>query len=109
MPTDELSEEEQIKVLKKLQKQRKDAIEKFNEGGRADLADNEKLELEVIEKYLPEAMTKEQILEIAKAKKEELGIEDKSKFGMLIGAVVKETAGQADGGDIKEVVESLFE
>jgi uncharacterized protein YqeY len=54
-------------------------------------------------------MTKEQILEIAKAKKEELGIEDKSKFGMLIGAVVKETAGQADGGDIKEVVESLFE
>jgi uncharacterized protein YqeY len=109
MPSDELLEDEQIKVLKKLQKQRKDAIEKFVQGDRQDLADNEKLELEVIEKYLPEAMSKEQILEIAKAKKEELGIEDKSKFGMLIGAVVKETAGDADGGDINEVVESLFD
>ena len=107
-PQDELTEEEQIKVLKKLQKQRKDAIEKFIEGGREDLAENEKLELEVIEKYLPEAMSKEQILEIAKIKKEELGIDDKSKMGILIGAIMKETAGQADGGDVKEVVINLF-
>ena len=107
-PQDELNEADQIKVLKRLQKQRKDSIQKFIEGGREDLAKNEKLELAVIEKFLPEAMSKEEILKIAQAKKEELKIEDKSKFGILMGAVVKETAGNADGKDVKEVVESLF-
>ena len=108
MPSDELDEESQIKVIKKLQKQRKDSIQQFIDGGRQDLADNEKAELEVIEKYLPESMSKEEILKIAILKKEELGIEDKSKFGMLMGSVVKATNGNADGNDVKEVVESLF-
>ena len=46
--------------------------------------------------------------QIAEAKKAELGITDKSKLGMLVGAVMKETAGKADGGDVKAAVESLF-
>lgn len=108
MPSDELDENSQIKVLKKLQKQRKDSIQQFTNGGRQDLADNEKAELEIIEKYLPEAMSKKEILKIAQLKKEELAINDKSKFGMLMGAVVKATGGNADGGDIKEIVESLL-
>ena len=108
MPSDELDEESQIKVIKKLQKQRKDSIQQFIDGGRQDLADNEKAELEVIKKYLPEAMSRDEILKIAILKKEELGVEDKSKFGMLMGSVVKATGGNADGNDVKEVVESLF-
>ena len=108
MPSDELDEESQIKVIKKLQKQRKDSIQQFIDGGRQDLADNEKAELEVIKKYLPESMSRDEILKIAILKKEELGVEDKSKFGMLMGSVVKATGGNADGNDVKEVVESLF-
>jgi len=108
MPSDELDEESQIKVIKKLQKQRKDSIQQFIDGGRQDLADNEKAELEVIKKYLPEAMSRDEILKIAILKKEELGVKDKSKFGMLMGSVVKATGGNADGNDVKEVVESLF-
>jgi len=107
-PQDEISEDEIIQVLKKLEKQRKDSIEKFKDGGRDDLAENEKKELEIIEKYLPEKMPLEKIQEIAQKKKEELNVEDKSKMGILIGAVMKEVAGQADGNDVKKVVEGLF-
>ena len=53
-------------------------------------------------------MSPEEIRPVAEAKKAELGIEDKSKMGMLVGAVMKELAGKADGGDVKTVVESLF-
>ena len=108
-PRDELSADDQLKVIKRMEKQRKDAIEKYIAGDRADLAENEKLELEVLKKYLPEMMSAEKITEIAKAKKEELSIDDKAKMGVLVGAVMKECAGQADGADVKNVVLSLFD
>lgn len=53
-------------------------------------------------------MSQDEIRPIAEAKKAELGIEDKSKMGMLMGATIKELAGKADGADVKAVVESLF-
>jgi uncharacterized protein YqeY len=108
-PRDELSEEESVKVIKRMEKQRKDSIEKFNLGGRSDLAESEIAELKVLEKYLPKMMSNESILEIAKSKKSELGIDDISKMGILVGAVMKETAGQADGSEVKKAVESLFD
>jgi len=95
-------------VIKRAVKQRKDAIAQFTDGGRADLAESEQAELAVLEAYLPEMMSVDAIREIAESKKSELGIDDKSKMGMLVGAVMKETAGQADGGDVKTIVESLF-
>jgi uncharacterized protein YqeY len=108
-PRDELSKEESLKVIKRMEKQRKDSIEKFNLGGRSDLAESEIAELKVLEKYLPKMMSNESILEIAKSKKSELGIDDISKMGILVGAVMKETAGQADGSEVKKAVESLFD
>ena len=107
-PRDKLSEEDILKVLKKMEKQRKDAISKFIEGGRDDLVKLERAELQVLKKYLPERMSIEKINEIAKIKKEDMNIDDKSKMGILIGAVMKECAGQADGNDVKNAVESLF-
>ncbi len=106
-PQDTLSDDETLAVIKKASKQRKDAIEQFVSGGREDLAEGEKAELAVIEKYLPALMSIEQIKPIAEAKIAEFG-GDKSKMGQIIGAVVKETAGQADGGDIKKVVMELL-
>jgi uncharacterized protein YqeY len=107
-PQDELSDTESQKVISRLVKQRKDAIEQFTTGGRADLADNEKAQLALLEKFLPAQMSEEKVMEIAKAVKEKLGVTDKSKSGQLVGAVMKEVAGQADGGVVKKVVESLF-
>ena len=107
-PRDELSADEELKVLKRMEKQRKDSISKFTEGGREDLAGNEISELKVLEKYLPKMMSNEDILKIATAKKDELEITDISKMGILVGAVMRETAGQADGTDVKNAVTSLF-
>ena len=107
-PDEKLNDDEAIAVIKRKAKQREDSIKQFTDGGRKELADKEKLELEVLKSYLPQTMSVEKIREIAKAKKEELGIDDRAKMGMLMGAVMKETKGTADGKDVKEVVESLF-
>lgn len=107
-PTDALSDEEAIVVIKREVKRRKDAIEQFTAGGREDLAEDDKLEVETLSKYLPAMMSMDAIKEIALAKQAELGMTDKSDSGKLMGAVMKETAGKADGADVKNVVESLF-
>jgi uncharacterized protein YqeY len=107
-PQEELKDDEAIAVIKRLVKQRKDSIEQFEKGGRQDLVNEEKSELAILETFLPASMPKEEIKKTAEKKKAELGITDKAKMGMLIGAVAKELKGQADGSDIKEVVESLF-
>ena len=108
-PQDMLDDDGVLNVIKRLSKQRKESIVQYEAAGRQDLADPEKEELSVLESYLPQMMSQDEIAVIAKAKKEELGVTDKSKMGILIGAVMKETSGKADGGDVKTVVESLFE
>ena len=107
-PQDHLTDEQTLTVIKRLAKQRKESIVQYEAAGRNDLSEPEKAELAILEAYLPSLMTQEQILPIAEAKKVELGIDDKTKMGMLVGAVMKELAGKADGGDVREVIESLF-
>ena len=107
-PQDTIDDTHGLVVIKRLAKQRKDSIEQYEAASRFDLSEPEKEELIVLESYLPTVMTQEQIRPIAEAKKAELGIVDKSKMGMLMGAVMKELSGKADGGDVKNVVESLF-
>jgi uncharacterized protein YqeY len=107
-PQDELGDEDTLAVIKRLAKQRKDSIDQFEKGGRQDLADAEKAELEILEAYLPEMMGQDAIRPLAEAKKAEMGIDDSSKRGMLMGALMKDLAGKADGGDVKTVVDSLF-
>lgn len=107
-PQDMLQDDAALAVVKRLAKQRKDSIEQFEKGGRDDLAQTEKDELAVLEAYLPQMMSKEEIEPIVRAKMEELGVTDRSKMGVLMGAVMKECAGKADGGDVKTVVEKLL-
>ena len=107
-PDAEISDDDALKVIKRAVKQREDSIEQFAKGGRNDLVENEQAELEILKTYLPEAMSKEEIQKVAEAKKTEMGIEDKTKMGILMGAVMKELGGKADGKDVKEVVDNLF-
>lgn len=102
--TDDLA----MKVLNRSAKQRKDSMEQFEKGGRPELAEKEAAELAYIETYLPELMGEEEIRKIVAAKKAELGVDDKSKMGILMGAIMKELAGKADGGDVKKAVEESF-
>lgn len=107
-PQDVLDDAGTLAVIKRLAKQRRESIVQFEAANRPELALPEKLELSVLEAYLPTLMTQEQIRPVAEAKMAELGVTDKSKLGQLVGAVMKELAGKADGGDVKVVVESLF-
>ena len=108
MPTDELTDEEVLNVIRRAVKQRKDSIEQFTKGGRTDLADTEKAELSILETYLPAQMSQDDVMAIAKAKMAELGVTDASKKGLFMGALMKELKGKADGGIVKEVVDELL-
>ncbi len=107
-PTDEPADDEVVVVLKRLAKQRQDSIEQFTAGGRPELAEKEASELAILKAYLPETASKGEIEKVARAKKEALGITDASGIGKLMGAVIKEFAGRADGADVKSVVQGLF-
>lgn len=97
-----------LTVIKRLAKQRKDSIQQFEAGGREDLAVIEREELVVLESYLPKLMSREEIRPIVEAKVAEIGTPDKSKMGMLIGSLMKELNGKADGADVKAVVEGVL-
>lgn len=107
-PDQLLGDEEALTVIKRLSKQRKDAIAQFKAGGREDLAENEQAELAYIETYLPQMMPREEIRKVAEQVITAMGA-TKADMGKVIGAVVKETKGQADGGDVKAVVEELLQ
>lgn len=107
-PTEQLTDDEALAVLKRLSKQRKDSIEQFTAGNRPELAEKESLELAIIEAYLPATVSRDEIERVARAKKEELGIADRAGAGKLMGAVIKEFKGTADGADVKAVVDGLF-
>ncbi len=107
-PQEILTDEEAIAVITKLAKQRKYAIEQFKKGGREDLVAEESAQLAILETFLPALMEKSEVENIVKAKKEELGIIDVSKKGILMSAIMKELKGKADGMMVKEVVDSLF-
>jgi uncharacterized protein YqeY len=107
-PQEILGDEEALSVISRLAKQRKDSIEQFKKGNREDLVKEEEAQLLILETYLPKLMEKEEIEKIVISKKEELGILDASKKGLLMQAVMKELKGKADGGLVKEVVDSSF-
>lgn len=107
-PNEILEDIDAIAVITRLAKQRKDSIEQFKKGNREDLVKEESAQLAILETYLPKLMEKYEIEEIAKNKKEELGITDQTKKGMLMSALMKDLKGKADGMMVKEVVDSLF-
>ena len=107
-PTEELSDAEAVTVLKRLAKQRKESAESYEKGGRAELADKERAELAIVEEYLPQMASRDEIERVARAKKDELRIADASGAGKLTGAVMKELGGNADGNEVKEAVQRIL-
>ncbi len=107
-PSDFLGDEEALAVITRLAKQRKDSIEQFRKGNREDLVKVEESQLAILETYLPKLMEKSEVENIAKAKKDELGINDPTKKGLLMSALMKDLKGKADGSVVKEVVDALF-
>lgn len=107
-PDELLSDDEAITVIMRAVKQRKDSIEQFKNGGRTDLVDSETAELKVIEAYGPKFMSRDEVLKVAQEMKEKMNVTDKSGMGKLMGSLMKELRGKADGADVKAVVEEMF-
>ena len=106
-PDGALSEDEVLTTLTRAAKQRKDSISQFEAGGRPELAQNEKEELAIIESMLPAQMSHDEIVAAAKAKAAELGVTDKTGANKLMGMLMKDLKGRADGTAVKAVVDNL--
>jgi len=100
----ELTDEQAIEELMRAAKQRRESIEQFEKGGRDDLVASEKKELEVIQTYLPKMLSEDEIREIAQEKIDELGAEDMSDMGRVMGVMMKELKGKAEGSKVSKVV-----
>lgn len=100
----ELSDEQAVEVLMKAAKQRKESIEQFEEGDREDLAENEREELAIIESYLPKMLSEDEIREAVQEKIDELGAEDMSDMGRVMGVMMQELKGKAEGSKVSKVV-----
>ena len=108
-----LKDEDVHTLIKRSVKQRKDSIEQFEKGGRADLVEKEKKELKILEEFLPSTMSKSDIQKIVEKKLDEEknkngGTFDKKKVGQFLGILMKELKGKADGGDVKMVVDEIL-
>lgn len=99
-----ISDEQTIEVLMKAAKQRKESIDQFQSGGRKDLVENEKKELEIIDSYLPKMLSEEEVRDIARQKIEALGAETMADMGKVMGVMMQELKGKAEGGTVSKVV-----
>jgi uncharacterized protein YqeY len=89
-------------------KQRQDSIEQFEKGGRQDLADKEKAELEILKDYIPEQLSESELREIVKAAITETGAESMKDMGKLMKAVMAKAKGKADGKSVNKIVKELL-
>ncbi len=99
-----LTDEEIIKVLKSEVKKRREAIELYRKGGRNDLADKEEKEIEIVSKYLPAELGAEEVRKKVKEVIAQVGAGGPTDFGKVMGMVMKEFKGQADGTLVNQIV-----
>ncbi|MFA4996247.1 MAG: GatB/YqeY domain-containing protein [Patescibacteria group bacterium] len=105
----ELSEDEAVAVLKHEAKQRKDSIEEFKKADKLEAAEKEESELLIINSYLPEQLSEDDIRDIVLATKDELGISDVSQMGKLIGAVMAKHGNSVDGSLVSKIVREILQ
>jgi uncharacterized protein len=103
-----LSEDVEVKLLQKLVKQRKDSLEIFERQNRIDLAQKEKEELEVIERFLPKQMSEDEIRNVVVEIVKQTGVTNISGLGQVMGVATKQLAGKADGKVISAIVKELL-
>ena len=101
---DELTDDEAQKVLRTAKKRAKDAIEQFKVGGRDDRVQEESAQLAVIESYLPQQLSQEEIEQIVQQTIADVGAASMSDMGKVMGAVMAKVSGQADGKLVQQVV-----
>jgi uncharacterized protein YqeY len=104
----DFDDDDVLRVLGRQAAQRRESIEAFVKGGRQDLVDKEEAELEIILEYMPEQMSEEQIVELVQAAIEEVGASGPQDMGKLMGRLMPQTRGKADGRTVNEIVRRLL-
>ena len=101
----ELSDAEAVQVIRKQAKQRQDSIESFEKGGRAELAEKEKEELAILNTYLPQGMTPDELAKVVRETIAELGATSKAQMGAVMKALQAKGGGRADGKTLSSEVQ----
>ena len=104
----ELDDSEVEKILRKETKKISDAIEQYEKMGREDLLSTEKAQLEVLNRYLPQLLSIEEVTEVVKKKVAELGVSEMRDMGRVMGAVMAEVGSRTDGNTVKNIVSGLL-
>ena len=100
----DLSTQEIVQVLQKEAKKHRDSIESYQKAGRDDLAKEESEELEILDSYLPQQISEEELTKVIDQVIAETGAKDKSQTGQVMGAVMARVSGQADGKRVSAIV-----
>lgn len=107
-PTVDPTDEQMLEVLRKMAKQRRESITEYEKGGRADLVAKEQAELAVIESFLPQQMSKEELQTIIKMTLTEIGATSTKDIGRAMKAVMEKVSGKADGKIVQVAVKELL-
>ena len=100
-----LTEDEELTVLSRELKQRKDSLQEFEKAGRTDLVDKVKEEITVLELYMPKQLSEEELVQIVKETIAEVGASSKADMGKVMGAIMPKVKGKADGSLVNKLVQ----
>lgn len=103
---EELNAEEELTILAREAKQRRESLAEFVKAGRDELVTKTEAEIEIVERYLPKQLSVEEVKEVIATVAEKIGATTQKEFGKLMGAVMQELKGKADGNVIKEQVKA---
>lgn len=105
----ELSEDEEITILSRELKQRKDSLQEFNSAGRSDLVEKTNNEINILEKYMPEQYSEEELEVIVQKTIQEIGATSIQDMGKVMGALMPKVKGKADGSHVNQLVKKLLQ
>lgn len=103
-----LNDDEVLEVIVREIKQRKDSLSQYENAGREDLAQKEKEEIEILESYLPEQLSEEEVRSLVQQVIQEVGATSKADMGKVMGAIMPKVKGKADGRVINRLVQELL-
>ncbi|HBL1690228.1 TPA: GatB/YqeY domain-containing protein [Enterococcus faecium] len=101
--------EEELTVLSREMKQRRDSLHEFEEAGRDDLAEKVKSEIVIVEKYMPEQLSDEEIRQLVQEAITQTGASSMKEFGKVMGAIMPKVKGKADGNQVNAIVKELLQ
>jgi uncharacterized protein YqeY len=102
----ELKDEDILSVIQKMLKQRKDSIEAYQKASRDDLIAQEELEVEVLNKYMPEQLSDDEVNEIVTTVIQEMNVSEMKDMGKVVGALKSKLSGKADMANVSKIVRS---